>query len=73
MAKIPACSLGEGSGPEILYVHNGDHVIFKRRKDGNSMAVQWLELCAFTAEGLGSIPGGGTKILQAVQSSQINK
>ena len=29
------------------------------------MAVQWLGLCAFTAEGLGSIPGQGTKIPQA--------
>ena len=28
----------------------------------NSLAVQQLELCAHTAEGLGSIPGQGTKI-----------
>ena len=33
---------------------------------GNSLAVQWLGLHAFTAEGPGSISGGGTKILQAV-------
>ena len=32
---------------------------------GNSLAVQWLGPCTFTAEGLGSIPGRGTKILQA--------
>ena len=32
---------------------------------GNSLAVQWLGLSAFTAEGSGSIPGWGTKILQA--------
>ena len=32
----------------------------------NSLAVQWLELGAFTAEGPGSIPGGGTKILQVM-------
>ena len=25
---------------------------------GNSLAVQWLGLCALTAEGLGSMPGG---------------
>ena len=31
---------------------------------GNSLAVQWLGLGAFTAVGLGSIPGWGTKILQ---------
>ena len=30
-----------------------------------SLAVQWLGLCTFTAEGKGSIPGAGTKILQA--------
>ena len=30
---------------------------------GNSLAVQWLCLCALTAKGLGSIFGGGTKIL----------
>ena len=29
---------------------------------GNSLAVQWLVLYAFTAEGPGSIPGWGTKI-----------
>ena len=32
---------------------------------GNSLAVQWSGLGAFTAEGLGSIPGWGTKIPQA--------
>ena len=44
----------------------------KRRKmpRGNSLAVQWLELHAFTAEGPGSIPGWGTKIPQAAQHSQ---
>ena len=32
---------------------------------GNSLAVQWLGLGAFTAQGLGSIPGWGTKIPEA--------
>ena len=36
---------------------------------GNSLAVQWLGLSAFTAKDLGSIPGWETKILQAVQHS----
>ena len=36
----------------------------------NSLVVQWLGLCAFTAEGLGSIPGQGTKIPQATWHSQ---
>ena len=37
---------------------------------GNSLAVQWLGLCLFTAKGVGSIPGQGTKIMQAVRCSQ---
>ena len=37
---------------------------------GNSLVVQWLGFRAFTAEGLGSIPGQGTKIPQAVQRGQ---
>ena len=35
--------------------------------------VQWLGLDAFTAVGLGSIPGWGTKILQAKWRGQNNK
>ena len=42
----------------------------KKDKPGNFLAVQWLRLCAFTAEGTGSIPGQGTKLLQAAQHSQ---
>ena len=33
---------------------------------GNSLVVQWLGLCTLTAEGLGSIPGWGTKIPPAL-------
>ena len=36
----------------------------------NSLAVQWLGLHAFTAEGMGSIPGRGTKIPHASQCGQ---
>ena len=36
---------------------------------GNSLAVQWLGLGAFTAGGPGSIPGQGTKISQALHQS----
>ena len=32
--------------------------------------VQWLGLCTFTAKGMGSIPGLGTRILQAVWHGQ---
>ena len=38
--------------------------------EGNSLAVQWLGLHAFIAEGLTSIPVWGTKILQAVRHGQ---
>ena len=34
---------------------------------GNSLVVQWLGLCTFTAEGSALIPGQGTKILQAAR------
>ena len=37
------------------------------------LVVQWLGLRAFTAEGLGSVPGRGTKILQAAQRGQKKK
>ena len=34
---------------------------------GNSLAVQWLELCISTTGSSGSIPGQGTKIPQATR------
>ena len=39
---------------------------FKADDSGNSLAVQWLRLHAFTAEGLSSSPHPRSKILQAV-------
>ena len=36
----------------------------------NFLVVQWLGLCTSTAEGLGSIPVEGTKILQATWHSK---
>ena len=45
----------------------------KNTTNGNSLAVQWLGLPAFTAEGLGSVPSQGTKILQATWHSQKQK
>ena len=54
-----------------MYIHvSNSHV--KKIKIGNSLAVQWLGPCAFTAEGLGSIPGQGTKNPQAVWRGLIN-
>ena len=48
----------------------GDYSISKRIKIGNSLAIQWLGLCTLISKGLGSIPGQGTKIPQAMWSSQ---
>ena len=43
---------------------------FKNSAYGNFLVVQWLGLGAFTAEGLGLIPGWGTKIPQAAWAWQ---
>ena len=43
---------------------------YKDTSPGNSLVVQWIGLCAFTAKGQGSIPARGTKMLQAVQHGQ---
>ena len=54
--------------PATIYNFNIFSSYIKKVKRGNSLVVQWLGLfafSAFTAEGLGSIPGRGTKILQA--------
>ena len=40
---------------------------------GNSLVVQCLELWPSTAEGMGSIPGQGTKILDASQKRKKKK
>ena len=45
----------------------------KRTPYGNSLAVQWLGLQAFTADGMGLIAGQGTKIPQAVRCSGQKK
>ena len=63
----------------VVQRHGAENVQFLKKRNippGNSsgpLAVQWLELSAFTAEGAGSIPGRGTKILQAEQCDQKEK
>ena len=47
--------------------------LIKEMFTGNSLEVQWLGLSAFIAEDLGSIPGQGTKIPQALQYGQKKK
>ena len=47
-------------------------ILLKKNKVGNSLAVQWLGLHPFTAEGPGSIPGWGARIPQAARCGQKN-
>ena len=42
----------------------------KKKEKGNFLVVQCLGLCAFTAEGLGLIPGWGTKVPQPMWHRQ---
>ena len=42
----------------------------QKRKRGNSLAIQWLGLCALIAEGLGLIPVSGNEIPQAMCHGQ---
>ena len=51
-------------GARFLTVREGNYKYVKR---GNSLAVQWLGLRAFTADGPGLIPGWGTRIPQEAQ------
>lgn len=37
------------------------------QSNASSLAVQWLGLHSFTAEGLSSVPDHGTKVPQAMQ------
>ena len=52
----PVLWLATGSSCSLLQRHI-------RNNGGNSLVVQWLGLLAFTAQGVGSVPGRGTKIL----------
>ena len=47
-----------------------EYYLALKKNEGNSLVVQWLGHHAFTAEGRGSIPVLGTKILQATWCSQ---
>ena len=46
------------------------HLFMKKLSARNSLSVQWLGFCTFTAKDPGSIPGRGTKIPKAAQSGQ---
>ena len=44
-----------------------------RERQGDSLVVQWLGLLAFSAKGVGSISGQGTKILPACSAAKRKK
>ena len=58
---------GTQEGPRTDTKHSWG---FPAEEPGSSLVAQWLGLWAFTAEGLGSIPGWGIKILQVTQCNQ---
>ena len=45
----------------------------QKKKDGISLVIQWLGLCASTTGGMGSIPGQGTGIPHASKWGQKKK
>ena len=51
----------------IYYSFQERNAIFKMTVLGTSLAIQWLRLCASTAEGMGSVPRWGARILLATQ------
>ena len=52
------------SSTDIKFTYHTIHP-FKAHNSGSALAVQWLGLGAFTAEGAGSLPEQDTKIPQA--------
>ena len=54
-------------------IHDENVTTIKIIHIGNSLAVQWLQLCPLTAKGLSSIPDQGTKIPRAGWHSQKKK
>ena len=60
-------SYASGTGVSSLW---GASTSPSKQNLGTSLAVQWVRLHAANAEGMGSIPGQGTKIPHAVKCSQ---
>ena len=64
-AEVPLEGVLNSSKALILYIKFFFALIFFSLKNLNSLAVQWLWLCASTAGYMGLIRGPETKILQA--------
>ena len=54
----------------VVYPYNGILFNIKKVIARKYLVVQWLGLCAFPAEGTGSVLGWGAKILQVTQLDQ---
>ena len=68
----PSCSL-EDCGHTTLEKMKLLTALFKHGNSGNSLAVRWLGLGAFTAMPVVSVPGQGTKVQQTRQWGQKKK
>ena len=69
-------SIQSGPGTVLSAVQASRFILMSVLKEGlsgNSLAVQWLGLCASTPGGTGSIPGRGTKIPQATRKTKIKE
>ena len=56
----------------VLTFYYKDFQTYKSKETGNSLAVQWLRLRASTVQGMGLIPGRGTKIPHAMRVAKNN-
>ena len=56
-----------------IYISVYTYVHVSRNVPGNSLAVQWLELYSFSAEGMGSILGWGSRIPQTAWHGQTKE
>ena len=63
------CTVGAG-GTREASVPSPQIYVDLKLLCGNSLTVQWLGVHTLTAEGLGSIPGEGTRIPQDTAKNQ---
>lgn len=57
----------------VYELHLNKTVFLKMTSRRTSLVIQWLRYCASTAEGMGSVPGLGAKIPQALQHGKKKK
>ena len=65
---FPPCMLESWQDSNPVSTREKDDTL--KMIQGISLVVQWVRLCVSTAEDMGSIPGQGTKILQATLCGQ---